>query len=110
MTGAAVTRAEPIRPAAERCTALVAKTQWRQRPAQVMSDYAGEGIGMRWRNVRYSADPGVGWPDYVRSGGSGRGWVDTLATKFPALLADIACGAKRSASLYVVGPAARSRR
>jgi hypothetical protein len=67
-------------------------------------------MNIRRCNALNSADPGVGWPDCMRSGGLGRGWVDTLATKFPALLADIACGAKRSASLYVLGPATRSRR
>ena len=77
---------------------------------RTVSEYASQRIDIRAGNALISADPGVGWPDCARSGGLGRGRVDTLATKFPALLADIACGAKRSASLYVVGPATRSRR
>jgi hypothetical protein len=38
---------------------LSAKTWWRRHLAQVMSDHAGEGIGMRMRNTLYSASPRV---------------------------------------------------
>ena len=34
-------------------------------------EYAKLCMSMRLGNARYSADPGVGWPDCVRSGGFG---------------------------------------
>jgi len=38
---------------------------------EIVSEYSNAWIDMRHDNARYSADPGVGWPDCVRSRGLG---------------------------------------